>query len=355
MAANNRLLILTKGSRINPASRYRFYQFLPYLEEAGIQCQVEPFFDDEYYQLKHAGIAPTRMLPYIAGRYARRLKLLAGLKKHHFALAAVENQVMPYEPGLGEAILAARGVPFTLEFDDAIYLTRFHGSKLTRTLKAATHVIVGNQHLYDYAIGHTRKVEVVPTVVDMARYRAAAAVRKPKNRFVVSWIGLPVNFPYLATVEPALARLAHEFPLEFRVISAGSYNLPGVPVHFVPWSEEGEVMALAESHAGIMPLPDQEWERGKCGLKLIQYMATGLAAVCSPVGVNRDLVSHGRNGMLATTTAQWEQCLRTLCFDAAARDAMGEQARQTIEERYSLQSWGPRLALRYRELMGLDR
>ena len=112
----------------------------------------------------------------------------------------------------------------------------------------------------------------------------------------------------------------------------------------LPWDEATEVDMLQQLDAGIMPLPDSPWERGKCGFKLIQYMACGLPVVASPVGVNREIVEQGVNGFFASTPEEWEQALRTLLLDTILRERMGQAGRKKVEERYSLQMTGPRLA-----------
>ena len=120
-------------------------------------------------------------------------------------------------------------------------------------------------------------------------------------------------------------------------------TLPAVPTEHVPWTEAAEVAAIAEFDVGIMPLADEPWERGKCGYKLIQYMACGLPVVASPVGVNRQIVEHGVNGFLAETPTQWDEALRTLLADPALRQRMGQAGRQKVERQFSLQVTGPKV------------
>ena len=222
-------------------------------------------------------------------------------------------------------------------------------------LKRACAVIVGNKHLARYASQHAVRVEVVPTVVDTDRFDER---RHPGGRLessapgpvTIAWIGLAYNFAYLNQLIPALKHLQRVEGVRFRVISSRAPVLPGVEVEFREWSIESEVIALQSSHIGVMPLPDNEWARGKCGLKVLQYMAIGIPAVASPVGCNEDIIRHGHNGFLAHSEEEWIIILSQLCRDSELRARIGRAGRKTVQERFSLHVWGPRLVDHYRQL-----
>jgi glycosyltransferase involved in cell wall biosynthesis len=154
----------------------------------------------------------------------------------------------------------------------------------------------------------------------------------------------------LDIVAPVLKELQDKGLIKFRVVCSQPPRLPGLTVEFRPWQLEQEVELLQDCHIGIMPLPDTEWARGKCALKLLQYMSVGMAAVASPVGVNREIISDGETGYLAVTEQDWRARLTRLCQDAVLREQMGRAARTAVEERYSLNAWGPRLAKQYQEI-----
>lgn len=130
--------------------------------------------------------------------------------------------------------------------------------------------------------------------------------------------------------------------VKVRLIGSGSIQMPGVNVEAVQWSNESEVAKICKFDVGIMPLPDEPWTRGKCGFKLIQYMACGLPVVASPVGVNADIVSDGVNGYLADTTDQWVNRLSRLASDHSLREGMGQEGRKLVEEQYCLQATAQR-------------
>jgi glycosyltransferase involved in cell wall biosynthesis len=217
------------------------------------------------------------------------------------------------------------------------------GAKLDRLMARANLVVAGN----DYLAARARqagadRVEIVPTVVDLARYPIRPSAGR--DRLTVGWIGSPGTAVYLDAVKPVLQSLSETMPLKAIAIGAREDQLSGSPFEPVEWSEASEVDALRTIDIGIMPLPDTPWERGKCGYKLIQYMALGKPVVASPVGVNARIVRNGVNGFLAATADDWHIALAELAGDAALRAAFGAAGRGDVEKGYALSLQAPRLA-----------
>jgi hypothetical protein len=348
-----RVVYFSKTSEIGPASRYRIYQFLPYLQSAAIRCSVRPLLGPGYFKLIEIPVWPIRVVGkavYSAIRFMKRLWDLATMEKPN--LIVVEGQLFPYCPPWIERLLAWMGHQLVIEFDDAIYLTRFHKRNMPQLLRVSASAIVGNRTLAEYAQQFISTVTVIPTVVDTERFTPSElskekAFDRLKSPITIVWIGLAYNFDYLEVLSPALRMLQRELRARFRVISSRPPDLPGVRVEFVPWDLKTEVAQLQDCQIGVMPLPDSEWARGKCGLKLLQYMALGMPAVASPIGVNQEIIRSGENGLLATTSSEWSSHLVRLCHDAGLRQRLGEAARRTVEERYALNVWGPRVAGEY--------
>nr|WP_239556359.1 glycosyltransferase family 4 protein [Dyella flava] len=188
----------------------------------------------------------------------------------------------------------------------------------------------------------SRNVEWVPTVVDFERY--SIVPRTPSNELVIGWIGSPSTAHYLRLVSEPLAALCRDRPMRCVAIGARQDQLSGTPFTALPWNEETEVALLQSLDIGIMPLHDEAWERGKCGYKLIQYMACGVPVLASPVGENCNIVQHGQNGYLASTPAEWAVRLQQLIDDAQLRRQCGEAGRKRVEAEYCLQVQGPRLS-----------
>ncbi len=345
-----KILLLAKGSRINPATRYRFLQYEPFWNEAGFEVDCQSLFDDDFYCLKRnlGGPSSYIQLAKKTGHYlSRRTKIIETADRYDLVL--LENQAFPYEPGALDDRLLELNPKTILEFDDAIYLTFLHDRKLRSLLKKVRRVIVGNRYLAEFARHFSEKVTIVPTVIDTDAYPAQP---KPRDRrIVIGWIGLPINLPNLDIVAQALAKLAEEFPIELRVISSTPHVFPHVPCSFVPWTEQGEIHALHDFDIGIMPLPDNEWSRGKCGAKVLQYMAAGRPAVATPVGVNADIIRDGETGFWASTPNDWYRSLRRLVADAELATKMGSAGRRKVERDYSLKVWGPRLMQIYQDVI----
>ena len=347
-----KVVYFSKYSELGPSSRYRIYQFLPHLSAAGISCQVRPFWGNGYFWLLGLRPWPLRFVAKVAYTSIRMLQRVVDLFRiSRVDLVVIQDQLFPYFPPIIERLLVRLRYRLVLEFDDAIYLTRFHTRKIPRLLQLSTMAILGNSALAQYALSYTPRVRVIPTVVDTSRCGPEAKNELGGTAAVtIGWIGLPYNFAYLELIRGALRELQRSHRVRFRVISSYAPRLMGVEVEFRRWSVDGELADLQGCQIGVMPLPDDEWARGKCGLKLLQYMAVGIPSVASPVGVNREIIRDGENGFLVDSEKEWYDRLARLCENSALRAQVGRAARQTVEERYSLRVWGPRLAALYREV-----
>ncbi|MBX3122566.1 MAG: glycosyltransferase family 4 protein, partial [Nitrospira sp.] len=344
----------SKSSSIGPSSRYRVYQYLPHLYNAGIECHVEPLFGPTYFSILHIRslmLQTVLKIPYVVARFLKRLGTLMMLGQRD--LIVIEGQLFPYAPPLVERLLCWLGYRLVIEMDDAIYLTRGHERKMPVLFRMATGVIVGNDRLAAYATQYSSKVTVVPTVVDTERFaprplRPTAASHLLDDPITIVWIGLAYNLKYLNVLAPAIRRLQERYRVKLRVVCSQPPVLDGLDVEFRSWEWRREVEDLQDATIGVMPLEDTEWARGKCALKLLQYLAVGLPAVASPVGVNRDILVNGDNGFLASTEEEWYLRLESLCRDPQLRARMGQAGRRTVETRFSLAVWGPKLADVYR-------
>lgn len=347
-----RVVAFTKTASIGPSSRYRYLQYRDLLRGEGVELVCRPLFGVTWFRLlriRPRWLATLLKCGYVPLRFAVRLVQLIGLGAPD--LVVIEHQLFPYLPAFAEAWLSARGQRWTVEFDDAIHLTRFHLSKMKSLVRQAARVIVGNSTLAAFAREHSKAVAIVPTTIPLSRYPLPAwprsAVRAGPR--VIGWIGLPYNFDALRILAEPLRQLAQEMPLLLRVVSSGDPHLAGVPVEVVEWSYATEIELLSSFDVGVMPLVDDPWSRGKCGLKILQYFAAGVPVVASPVGVNRDIIEHGVNGYLADDAAAWLVALRRLLAEPGQAAALAQAGRATVEQHYSAEVWAPRIAALWRE------
>jgi glycosyltransferase involved in cell wall biosynthesis len=182
---------------------------------------------------------------------------------------------------------------------------------------------------------------VVPTTIDTDTYRVGPARETAVP--VIGWTGSYSTAQHLDLLRRVLCELARREQFRLRVIGPSVYKLEGVDVDVVPWRSHTEAQDLAEADIGVMPLPDDPWSRGKCACKALQYMGLGIPAVCSPVGINTELIRDGENGFLANTTEEWIAKLTLLLRSAQLRRKLGLAGRKTVEERFSAISQVPRV------------
>ena len=218
------------------------------------------------------------------------------------------------------------------------------GKKIDKIMAYAAAVTAGNDYLAERAIAaRARRVWTVPTVVDTANY-AFNSRHVHDDKVRVGWIGTPSTWnECVAPFVPILTQIMVETGAQLRAVGAGHAALAIDDVKVLEWSEDAEVALIQGMDIGLMPLPDSPWMRGKCGYKLIQYMACGLPVIASPVGVNAQIVEHGVNGFLAETEDDWHVALKTLVDDAELRHRMGQAGRKKVELEYSLHVHAPRV------------
>ena len=343
-----RLLALTRYSSLAPSSRVRFYQFVPYLTSCGVELQVAPLLGDDYVRSLYSGRRQSVLSVVMA--YINRVAKL--VKSRSFDLLWIEKELFPWFPAWAENSLARQGVPYVVDYDDAVFHRYdLHDSPLIRALlgksidavmRHAITVVVGNDYLAERArrAGASR-IETLPSVVDINRYSASGKMDK---QFRIGWIGSPITAPYLGLIREALEEASKQINVRLVLVGAGNKDpLPNMEKDILPWSEDIEVENIRSFDVGIMPLPDGPFEQGKCGYKLIQYMACGLPVVASPVGVNTRIVEQGKTGFLASSNADWVQALVMLSKDSGMRGALGRAGRKKVEQEYSLQVAAPRL------------
>lgn len=345
MVKEMNVLILTKYGRLGASSRMRFFQYLPWLAQSDIEFTVKPLLSSEMLQARYQREGHNFWV--LLRAYFSRWKVLR--QRHQFDLIWIEKETLQWFPLWSELALL-KGVPYVLDYDDAVFhnydlhpspwVRKIYGRRLDGLMNNAALVVAGNHYLAQRARdAGAAWVEVVPTVINLTRYpyQPKASVSDIPR---IVWIGSPSTAPYLQLLREPLQALAkhHEFVL--RIIGGGAVELPGVQVEVLPWSEDTEAESISACNIGVMPLLDSSWERGKCGYKLIQYMACGLPVVASKVGANVDIVREGANGFLADTPNEWFVALDKLLKDKSLQEQLGQVGRQCVEDTYCIQKTG---------------
>ncbi len=332
-----RILILPRYTAKGASSRYRFWQYVPGLRHAGHKVEVKPLMSDGYLtELYSTGRRGGR---WLAAGYAARF--IDALRAERYDAVLCEHEVFPFLPAAVEMIFSKLHSRFILDYDDAAHCKYDRWpvlrKKIAHLMRNADTVVVGNNHLAGYALQFTPSVTLIPTVVDLAAYpnRRDAA---PSDTIRIAWIGTPMTASFLQPLIPEFTRLQKKHPrVGFRFIGAGNFPANGLRVELPEWSVATEGQLLSECDIGIMPLSDTEFTRGKCGLKLVQYMACGLPVVASPVGANCEIVEENRNGFLAANAHEWFERLDVLVANADLRKRLGASARSKVAAQYTLE------------------
>jgi glycosyltransferase involved in cell wall biosynthesis len=222
--------------------------------------------------------------------------------------------------------------------------------KTAAICRLSSQVVVGNEWLAEYARQFNDQVAIIPTSVETEHFRVYGGNGDHNGngrRVIVGWTGSSTSQTYLEWFAPVLSEFVKSRDVELRVISDREPELPGVPYVWLPWKTETEVEDVTKFDIGIMPMPDDQWARGKCACKALQYMAAGKPVVCSAIGANLEVIRHGENGLLAATPEEWIQNLERLVDDPPLRFRLGEAGRRTVEEKYSM----PRCARMFAEVV----
>ncbi len=327
-----------------PSQRFRIEQWIPLLNAHGISVDLVPFADEELMRHLHKPGRWTEKVFAGLGAFARRCGEAARASRYDAVL--IHRSACIGGPAALERIIALTGRPVIYDFDDAIFLLhtteankrvgwlKFPG-KTSQICRISAHVVAGNSYLANYARKYNSSVTVIPSSIDTALYRPRPKAETGK-RVIVGWMGSSTSQNHLEMFAPVLAGIAARCDFELRVISDRKPAFSEPSFVWRPWSAETEIDELSQFDIGIMPMPDDRWARGKCAMKALQYMAMGIATICSEVGANRELISHGENGLLSATAEEWVENLTRLIGDAGLRAELGKAGRRTIEDRYSM-------------------
>jgi glycosyltransferase involved in cell wall biosynthesis len=326
-------------ARTDPSARFRIDPYTAYFREAG--------HDPEVLELPADGRGRRRI--YRSLRSVDCVVLLRRL-------------LVPWESW----ILRRAATRLIYEYDDAlVYRDSARGAtpsrarelKFAMLAQTANAVVAGSDYLASLAGPYRGRTEVVPTILDPADYPIRAPHRggAAGAPLTLGWIGTRSNFPYLEWVAEALMRAGKGRDVTLRVMAECPPSIPegdGLRVEFAPWAADAESAFLRTLDVGLMPLFDDPWCRGKCGLKALQYMATGVPVVASDVGVARDVIGPG--GFVVRSLEAWSAMLERLLADPALRTRMGLAGRDRVERRYSPAVWYGRLEAAYLGTEGID-
>jgi len=342
------------------STRYRVAQFIEPLAEQGITLTVHPFLDSRLIKTVYDRAEWPRTILGLTGAALRRISVV--WQAHRADVLFVQREAMMFGPPLVEWLAMRVGrCPMVLDLDDATYvsyLSPTYGrwgsalkwfSKTNDLIRWARIVTCGNRAIAEYVTSQGRQATIIPTVVDTERFRPRVESNAGTNGEqvpVIGWVGTHSTYPYLASIFPALQRLAEVHRFRLRVVGAGreEISIPGVAVENLPWNLEREIADFQSFDIGLYPIVEDDWSAGKSGFKSVQYMAVGVPFVTTPVGACAEIGIPNLTHLFATTEDEWFEALSQLLADETLRRRMGAAGRQHAIEHYTVAAQAAKLA-----------
>ncbi len=345
----------------SPGQRYRFEQYFDWFKENGIECELSNLLGEKEDKIL-----------YSSGNYWKKLKIaIQSYKKRKQDFARIKDfdAVLIYREALltrgikFERKIAQTGIPVIFDYDDAIWVKDVSsGNKWLSFLKSSdkiksilplcSHVTVGNQYLAEFAQKYNKNVSVIPSTIDCEKY---VPVERNNDKVVIGWVGSHTTVKHFELVVNVYHKLKDKYGdgIDFKVIGDPNYTNKRLGIVGQEWSNAQEVEHFNSIDIGVMPLEEDAWTKGKCGMKGLLYMSVGKPAVMSAVGMNTDIIKHGENGYVPVGEEQWFEVLSDLIENPELRHRIGQKGRETVLERYSFESQKYTLLNIYREIVGL--
>jgi glycosyltransferase involved in cell wall biosynthesis len=346
------LFIVPYPLKESPSQRYRFEQYLNLLEQNGYRYKVQGFLTSKNWRVTfETGQLLNKVLAVLFGVLRRVGSILAA---PFYSYIFIHREALPMGPPVVEWIMAKLfRKKIIYDFDDAIWATdQVDEPAILRFLKWRKKVAsicgwsykvsCGNDYLCSFASKYSPTTVYNPTTIDTQSWHNpdlySKIVRTP-GRVVIGWTGSHSTLKYLKIVESVLHEIETQFPnISFVIIANKRIDLKLKNLIYVPWNIETEIADLMQFDIGIMPLPDDEWSKGKCGFKALQYMALKIPAVTSDVGVNSKIIHHNVDGLLCKADDDWKVALTSLIENPEMRKRIGERGRQKVVNNYSVVS-----------------
>jgi glycosyltransferase involved in cell wall biosynthesis len=344
----------------SPGQRYRYEQYIPFLEKNGYSFERSNLLNEK-----------DDKIFYSHGNYFKKffiflktwkIRMQDKRRMNDYDIIFVYRDALVTRSTYFERKFAASKAKMIYDFDDAIWMQGVsqgnrrlafmkNPAKTKTIIQYADMVFAGNQFLANYALQFNKNVRIVPSTIDTDRY-IKKDTKADNGKICIGWTGSSTTIQHFQTALPVLQKIKEQYGerVEFRIIGDKNYFCKELNTQGMPWSSSTEVEDLSYVDIGIMPLPDNEWEKGKCGMKGLQYMGLAIPAVMSPVGANNDIIDDGVNGYLPQTENEWIKRLSMLIEDADLRLTIGNAGRKTVEERYSVHAWRQKYLDNFNEL-----
>jgi glycosyltransferase involved in cell wall biosynthesis len=354
------LIIADHRKDRSPNQRFRIEQYITYLSENGFECELSPLLDANDDKVFYTPGSILKKIGIVLKSIRKRKQDLYNIEK--YSLVFLVRQSLLTRGTWFEKTVKDKNIPIIFDFDDAIWLSDVSNanraffwlkdpSKIETSIRLSSLIFAGNEYLADYARQFNKRISVIPTTIDTTEYKPVE--KRQSQKLTIGWSGSLTTIKHFEYAIPFLLKIKAEFGdlIQIKVIGDANYRNEELGIVGQAWKKDTEVPDLCEFDIGIMPLPDDKWAKGKCGLKGLQYMALGIPTIMSPVGVNSTIINQGENGFLASDETQWIIYLRDLLTDPELRRTVGLKARQTVEKKYSTQVWKETYLETFRKLV----
>ncbi|MGD1839499.1 MAG: glycosyltransferase [Thermonemataceae bacterium] len=343
------LFVCPYPTGVAPSQRFRFEQYFTFLQKHNYTYKVAPFLDTTTWQLLYKSGHYLQKIMGITKGFLKRIILLFTLYRYDYLFIHREATPLglPWFEWVSTKLFKKKVI---FDFDDAIWLPntskqnsliarlKFH-NKTAFICRWAYKISVGNQYLGQYAAKFNKHIILNPTTIDTVNlHNPSLYPEVSKEKVTIGWTGTHSTIKYLTPLLSILKNLECDYNFNFLIISNQPPGFSLSSLVYVPWQKNTEIADLHTIDIGLMPLQDDAWAKGKCGFKALQYMAMSKPALVSPVGVNTQIIQDGVNGYLCNTAADWQQKLVVLLNDASLRKKIGEEARKTVEQHYSVKA-----------------
>ena len=331
----------------SPSQRFRFEQYLGFLENNNFQVSISslitPKTDKVFYS---SGNTIIKVLLFVKFIFKRAIDIIKAKK---YDIIFVQREAFFTGTTFFERKFSSKS-NLIFDFDDSIWLPNVSNAnkkfewlknydKTKTIISYADAVIAGNKYLADYARQFNNNVRIIPTTIN-TDYHINKQRNKDKDKICIGWTGSPTTVQHFELAIPVLEKIKDKYHdlVYFKLIGEENYTNPKINLKGMKWSLETEIDDLSEIDIGIMPLPDDEWAKGKCGFKGLQYMALEIPTIMSPVGVNTEIIQDGVNGFLAKTEQEWIEKISLLIENKDLRLKLGKAGRKTVIEKYSVEA-----------------
>ncbi len=333
-----------------PNQRFRFEQYIDFLEQNNFQCELSNIISEKEFKILYSKGNFLKKVFFVFKSFFIRYKDLK--RANQFDIVFIAREAMLTRNTFFERKVKKSKAKVIFDFDDSIWLQNISEanktfkwlkghSKTAQLISLANLVFAGNQYLADFALENNKKVVIIPTTIDTNEYLPKKSVPKAENEPIcIGWSGSITTIKHFEYAIPFLKKIKEKYgeKVNFKVIGDANYRHDELDIRGLAWNKQTELDDLQTFDIGIMPLPNDEWSKGKCGLKGLQYMALEIPTIMSPVGVNTEIITDGENGFLADEITDWVEKISRLIESKELRNSMGKKARETVQNDYSTDS-----------------